>query len=136
MQENSLEQRVRLGRLFDAYGCLLTEKQQKCLELYFCDDLSLAEIADELEVSRQAIHDLIKRVEHTLERYESKLALLARDDHDKKLLEEMSRLLADHLAQSGGSAELQQVRRILDELSGESRQKWLFKIYLKDCKMR
>ena len=36
-------------------------------------------------------------------------------------LEEMSRLLADHLAQSGGSAELQQVRRILDELSGESR---------------
>ena len=136
MQENSLEQRVRLGRLFDAYGCLLTEKQQKCLELYFCDDLSLAEIADELEVSRQAIHDLIKRVEHTLERYESKLALLARDDHDKKLLEEMSRLLADHLAQSGGSAELQQVRRILDELSGESRQKWLLKIYLKDCKMR
>ena len=112
-----MEQRVRLGRLFDAYGCLLTEKQQKCLELYFCDDLSLAEIADELEV----IHDLIKRVEHTLERYESKLALLARDDHDKKLLEEMSRLLADHLAQSGGSAELQQVRRILDELSGESR---------------
>ena len=110
-----MEQRVRLGRLFDAYGCLLTEKQQKCLELYFCDDLSLAEI------SRQAIHDLIKRVEHTLERYESKLALLARDDHDKKLLEEMSRLLADHLAQSGGSAELQQVRRILDELSGESR---------------
>ena len=107
-----MEQRVRLGRLFDAYGCLLTEKQQKCLELYFCDDLSLAEIADELEVSRQ---------EHTLERYESKLALLARDDHDKKLLEEMSRLLADHLAQSGGSAELQQVRRILDELSGESR---------------
>ena len=95
-----MEQRVRLGRLFDAYGCLLTEKQQKCLELYFCDDLSLAEIADELEVSRQAIHDLIKRVEHTLE---------------------MSRLLADHLAQSGGSAELQQVRRILDELSGESR---------------
>ena len=113
-----MEQRVRLGRLFDAYGCLLTEKQQKCLELYFCDDLSLAEIADELEVSRQAIHDLIKRVEHTLERYESKLAL---DDHDKKLLEEMSRLLADHLAQSGGSAELQQVRRILNELSGESR---------------
>ncbi|WP_293719251.1 YlxM family DNA-binding protein [uncultured Phascolarctobacterium sp.] len=121
MQENSLEQRVRLGRLFDAYGSLLTEKQQKCLELYFYDDLSLAEIADELEVSRQAIHDLIKRVEHILERYESKLALLARDDHDKKLLLEAQRLLAGSLAQSEASAELQQVRRILDELSGESR---------------
>ena len=90
-------------------------------ELYFCDDLSLAEIADELEVSRQAIHDLIKRVEHTLERYESKLALLARDDHDKKLLLEAQRLLVGCLAQSEASAELQQVRRILDELSGESR---------------
>ena len=96
MQENSLEQRVRLGRLFDAYGCLLTEKQQKCLELYFCDDLSLAEIADELEVSRQAIHDLIKRVEHTLERYESKLALLARgrefEPFDRSLDVQISRL--------------------------------------------
>lgn len=121
MQENSLEQRVRLGRLFDAYGSLLTEKQQKCLELYFYDDLSLAEIADELEVSRQAIHDLIKRVEHILERYESKLALLARDDHNKKLLLEAQRLLVGCLAQSEASAELQQVRRILDELSGESR---------------
>lgn len=121
MQENSLEQRVRLGRLFDAYGSLLTEKQQKCLELYFYDDLSLAEIADELEVSRQAIHDLIKRVEHILERYESKLALLARDDHNKKLLLEAQRLLAGCLAQSEASAELQQVRCILDELSGESR---------------
>lgn len=121
MQENSLEQRVRLGRLFDAYGSLLTEKQQKCLELYFYDDLSLAEIADELEVSRQAIHDIIKRVEHILERYESKLALLGRDDHDKKLLLEAQRLLAGCLAQSEASAELQQVRRILDELSGESR---------------
>lgn len=121
MQENSLEQRVRLGRLFDVYGDLLTEKQQKCMELYFCDDLSLAEIADELEVSRQAIHDLIKRVEHTLERYESKLALLTRNDNDKKLLVQANRLLADCLAQNKGPAKLQQVRRILDELSGESR---------------
>ena len=111
MQENSLEQRVRLGRLFDAYGCLLTEKQQKCLELYFCDDLSLAEIADELEVSRQAIHDLIKRVEHTLERYESKLALLARDDHDKKLLEEK---------QQGREEDYQQgMKQLLEQLTAE-----------------
>lgn len=121
MQENSLEQRVRLGRLFDFYGGLLTEKQQKCLELYFCDDLSLAEIADELEVSRQAIHDLIKRVEHTLERYESKLALLSRAENDKKLLVEATSLLADYLAQNKDAAQLQQVRRLLDDLSGESR---------------
>ncbi len=119
--ENSLEQRVRLGRLFDVYGSLLTEKQQRCMELYFCDDLSLAEISEELEVSRQAIHDLIKRVEHTLERYESKLALLATVENNKKLLAQAVRLLTSYFAQNGSSEELQQVRCILNELSGESR---------------
>ena len=100
-----MEQRVRLGRLFDAYGCLLTEKQQKCLELYFCDDLSLAEIADELEVSRQAIHDLIKRVEHSLERYESKLALLVEQEMKEasKLLEfEYAAVLRDRIIELKG----------------------------------
>lgn len=121
MQETSLEQRVRLGRLFDVYGGLLTEKQQKCMELYFCDDLSLAEIADELEVSRQAIHDLIKRVEHTLERYESKLALVAGAENDKKLLRQAISVLSAYQAHNQASAELQQIHRILEELCAEGR---------------
>lgn len=121
MQENSLEQRIRLGRLFDVYGGLLTEKQQKCMQLYFCDDLSLAEIADELEVSRQAIHDLIKRVEHTLERYESKLAVLTHDENNRQQLLEANQLLKGYLAKNKTSEDLEQVRRILKKLSGESR---------------
>lgn len=72
MLDDSFKQRIRLGRLYDVYGPLLTAKQQSCMELYFCDDLSLAEIAAELDVSRQAVHDLIHRVEQILERYETK----------------------------------------------------------------
>ena len=48
MLDDSFKQRIRLGRLYDVYGPLLTAKQQSCMELYFCDDLSLAEIAAEL----------------------------------------------------------------------------------------
>ena len=52
MLEQDFEQRMRLGRLFDMYGGLLTEKQQQCLKYYFYDDLSLTEIGEELGVSR------------------------------------------------------------------------------------
>lgn len=121
MQGNSLKQRVRLGRLFDAYGDLLTEKQQKCMELYFCDDLSLGEIADDLEVSRQAIHDLIKRVEKTLERYENKLELLAQEEKVKRKIELAITLMRKHCSKNIETVELKQILRILEELNDESR---------------
>ncbi len=114
MLDDSFKQRIRLGRLYDIYGPLLTDKQQSCMELYFCDDLSLAEIAAELEVSRQAVHDLIHRVEQLLERYEAKMKLLERTEkqeqlrlkacsmldeytktQDKELLNRLKNLLAD-----------------------------------------
>ena len=76
MSEHDFEQRMRLGRLFDIYGGLLTEKQQQCLKLYFYDDLSLTEIAEETGVSRQAIHDLLKRVELILEQLQPDYLLM------------------------------------------------------------
>lgn len=78
--EEIFEQRMRLGRLFDIYGSLLTAKQKQCLGLYFYDDLSLSEISEELGVSRQAVHDLLKRVEQLLERYEASLQVLAKEE--------------------------------------------------------
>ncbi len=96
MQTDSFEQRIRLGRLYDIYGPLLTAKQQSCMELYFCDDLSLAEIAAGLEVSRQAVHDLIHRVEQLLERYEAKMKLLERDEKQRQLRQSACRLLYEY----------------------------------------
>ena len=97
MLDDSFKQRIRLGRLYDVYGPLLTAKQQSCMELYFCDDLSLAEIAAELDVSRQAVHDLIHRVEQILERYETKMKLLEREEKQQQLRMEACRLLDGYM---------------------------------------
>jgi len=94
--EEIFEQRMRLSRLFALYGGLLTEKQFQCLSFYFDDDLSLSEIADELSVSRQAVHDLLKRVEQALERYESKLKLLERTEAEEAQLQNVIDLLNEN----------------------------------------
>lgn len=62
--------------LFDFYGPLLTSRQQDLIRAYFLEDLSLAEIAGEDGVSRQAVHDLIKRSEAALFEYEEKLGFV------------------------------------------------------------
>lgn len=67
---------VEVSLLYDFYGQLLTEKQQKVLELYYNDDLSLGEIAEILTITRQAVYDNIKRAEKSLYNYENKLRLV------------------------------------------------------------
>lgn len=79
---------MRLGDLYDHYGRLLTPKQQAILDQYCLDDLSLAEISENLEISRQAVFDTVRKVEKQLEELESSLNLLARYEKRKKLLNE------------------------------------------------
>ena len=62
-----------MNALFEFYAALLTDKQMNYIELYYADDYSLAEIAEEFGVSRQAVYDNIKRTEKILEDYEMKL---------------------------------------------------------------
>ncbi|MDR1568070.1 MAG: putative DNA-binding protein [Streptococcaceae bacterium] len=70
-----IEKTNRINALFEFYSTLLTEKQMNYIELYYSDDYSLAEIAEEFDVSRQAVYDNIKRTEKLLESYEQKLHL-------------------------------------------------------------
>ncbi|MBN1777769.1 MAG: hypothetical protein JW811_06560 [Clostridiales bacterium] len=72
---NTFEARVELGTLYACYGGLLTEKQRKAVRLYSGEDHSLSEIAGEMGVSRQNVHELISRAEHKLRRCESALHL-------------------------------------------------------------
>lgn len=126
MTVNDFNNRIRFGSLYEMYGSLLTKKQQRCLELYFYEDYSLAEIADEMQVSRQAVHDLLKRVEQALEQYEKMLGFFKRTETSRRLLDEAQRLLEETAAVAGVSScgssnKLGRVREILHELNNEGR---------------
>ncbi len=73
-----MAKKLEFVMLLDCYGDLLTERQKSIMELYYCEDLSLAEIGSSLGVTRQAVHDIIKRTEHMLLKYEEKLGFAER----------------------------------------------------------
>ena len=73
-----LEKTNRVNMLFDFYGPLLKDRQRQFLEMYYREDLTLSEIAELMEVTRQAVYDQVKRTESVLEQYEEKLQLLSR----------------------------------------------------------
>lgn len=73
-----LVSRDRANQMLDAYGALLTPRQREFFRRYFADDLSLGEIAAQMRVSRQAVHDGLRRALEALARYESALRLVAR----------------------------------------------------------
>ncbi|HHY29618.1 MAG TPA: YlxM family DNA-binding protein [Syntrophaceticus sp.] len=72
-----MERFERMALLSDFYGKLLTDRQQEVIRYYYEQDLSLGEIAENLKITRQAVHDNLKRAERALEDYELKLGLLA-----------------------------------------------------------
>jgi len=89
-----LDRVLRIVILFDFYGALLTDKQKLSLEMHYLHDFSLAEIADELGISRQAVHDNLKRVEQMLLDYEDKLKFVARHQQDQQTLQHIEGLIA------------------------------------------
>ena len=83
---NELSKKEHFCSLYDIYKNLLTEKQRKYFEDYYFLDLSLSEISENYEVSKNAIFDQIKKIEAALEEYEKALALLAREEKLEQLL--------------------------------------------------
>lgn len=73
-----VEKLVEVGYLFEFYGKLLTEKQYEVVDLYYIEDLSLQEIGDTMNVTRQGIYDLLKRAEQNLYKFEENLGLIDR----------------------------------------------------------
>ena len=111
-----IHKKVRFGELYDTYGSLLTPKQQRIMEAYFYEDLSLGEIGENTGSSRQAVYDLLKRVEKSLEGYEARLHVLQqRDDIHEKLRNALA------LLDTSGDGSRQEVKKILQELLDESR---------------
>ena len=75
---SSMEKKVTLNWLLAFYGNLLTDIQREMARLYWEEDYSLAEIAEQFSVSRQSVHDTVSRTEKKLEAWEEKLGMLRR----------------------------------------------------------
>ena len=96
------EKDLKKAYLLDFYGEVLSERKQSVLSMYYNEDLSLAEIAEEIGISRQGVRELIKKAEEELLFMEEKLGL------QKRLREAMlqSDVIFELLNREGASAEL------------------------------
>lgn len=103
-----MERIVEQGLLYDFYGELLNEHQRRIYEDAVFNDMSLSEIAEEAGISRQGVHDLIRRCDRTLEDYESRLHLVERFQKIRIKLEQISRLSRD-----------EKVKRLAEEILEE-----------------
>lgn len=90
-----MEKDLRISLLLDFYGRMLTEKQKEVVELYYNEDLSLAEIAQHSGITRQGVRDSIKRAEFQLIDCEEKLGLMQRFREIQDGLNEIIRCAAD-----------------------------------------
>lgn len=112
-----MERIVERGLLYDFYGELLTKHQRQIYANIVNEDLSLGEIAEELGVSRQAVHDIVKRCDKTLQGYEEKLRLIARFQSIKDKIEKINQLSQEH--EQGGQQEKNSYSVRIKELSDE-----------------
>ena len=113
-----IEVTERINHLMDFYAPLLTEKQNQVLEYYFREDYSLSEIAELMEVSRSAVHDLLKRCEATLESYEDKLHLVEKFMTIRDKVQKIDELL-DGYEPDKAHVIVEDIRRISDEIIEE-----------------
>jgi len=83
----NLEERVQIAILTKYYGKMLTERQQSILNMYVDNNLSLAEVSEELGISRQAVKDALDNSMLTLKQTEEKLGFICRDNNIKQIIE-------------------------------------------------
>lgn len=90
-----MEEKVKISILLEIYGNLLTEKQYEYMDLYYNQDLSLSEIGDNEEITRQAVRTILLKSKKKLEEYESKLKFMQKEVKIKKCIEELEETNAD-----------------------------------------
>ncbi|MDO4870078.1 MAG: YlxM family DNA-binding protein [Bacillota bacterium] len=115
-----IDEITRQSLLYDFYGALLTDRQREVMELYHEENLSLAEIAAEMEISRQGVHDALKKAEKALDGYEQKLGLVDKFQQTSRSIQEIDRRIDDII---GGpevtgklAGELKEIKSIIDDI--------------------
>ena len=112
---------IEISMLYDFYGQLLTAKQQEILKLYHEDNYSLSEIAEEFGISRQGVHDAVKKAEKALHEYESKLGLVRKFTATEAAVAaidtEIDRLMQENNQNSRLTARLKDIKTIIDNIN-------------------
>ncbi|MBP3830846.1 MAG: putative DNA-binding protein [Clostridia bacterium] len=90
-----MEEKVRISILLELYGKLLTEKQYEFMDYYYNQDLSLSEIGDNNDITRQAVRTILLKSKKKLEEYESKLKFMQKEEKIKKYIEELEETNVD-----------------------------------------
>mgnify|MGYP002513606800 FL=1 len=119
-----MDEIVKLSLLYDFYGELLTDHQKSICEDYFFNDIGLSEIAEERGTSRQAVHDMVKRIEKLLLGYEEKLHLVERFINTKNMIKQVKTYIDQLVSYDNVSNEEKEIidkigklsEHILDEL--------------------
>ena len=114
----SFEEMVELSLLFDFYGEMLGDHKKKIFEDYVLNDLSLAEIAEEEGISRQGVHDVVKRCTKQLKEYEVALHLVEKFQNMKEKLTKASELLGIQDKEADAS-DIAEARTLLKEMLEE-----------------
>lgn len=116
-----MEKIVEQGLLYDFYGELLTKRQRQIYEGVVYENLSLGEIAQEEGISRQAVHDIVKRCDKTLKGYEDKLRLVAKFASIKDKISKINQLSQEYEqgAQPMKSSYSVRIRELSEEILQE-----------------
>jgi hypothetical protein len=88
-KENVMEEKVRISILLELYGNLLTDKQKDFMDYYYNDDLSLSEIADNNNITRQAVNTILLKSRKKLEEYEENLKFMQKESKIKQQIEKL-----------------------------------------------
>lgn len=119
VKQGTLDEIVELSLLYDFYGALLKEQKRQIFEDYVLNDLSLSEIASEKGISRQAVHDTVKRCKKGLEEYEENLNLIKKFQSVKEDVHEIQNI-ATSITEHDEIEKIQKIvqlsNRILEEL--------------------
>lgn len=110
-----MERKVEIGMLCEIYGNLLTKRQQNILNDYFNADLSLSEIAENNNITRQAVNDIVKKGENKLLEYEKKLGIMKKTVNQEKLIQD----ILSELSKITDSSSDKKVEKILNNVRKE-----------------
>lgn len=101
-----MEEKIRISMLLQIYGKLLTEKQFEFMDYYYNEDLSLSEIAENQNITRQAVREILAKSKNKLEEYEEKVMFYEKINKINPLLDKLEKT---------NKKEIQEIRKILND---------------------